>query len=459
MENKKHPGAILLLIGFSVFLTVGGILYAALPKLKDSGMENRALTTFPNFSFGSLESGAYIDSLDLHFADHFPFREWFVSFANDIKYARGFHTAEIQYYEAELPTQSVDVWADSQITDEEMAEMIESDSLEFDPQKLENTAGIAIYDRMAIPLFSGSTKSAQKYLDLMTYVRSVVDSNVRIYSMILPTHVEFYLPKEAKPGGMTEGEVADYIDAHLPSGVRPINVLNRLRIHQNEYTYYNTDHHWTGLGAYYAYEEFCYAIQQYPIPLSQMRYKENGRFLGSLYNRTLNPTIKERGDSLILHIPTMGHVASELSANLKRKSSARLVHENSSTYGAYLGGDIPCLRFETDNKNGRRLLVVKNSFGNALSTYMISHFEEVFVIDYRYFKGSAVQLIRQFGVTDVLFPQPAVFALSKGHVGFIRSVFSRNGVEPDPPKEDEPKREKNKVKVRPEVTDSTKKSS
>ncbi|MFM7310320.1 MAG: DHHW family protein [Flavobacteriales bacterium] len=452
MEHQKQPGALLLLMGFSAFLTVGGILYAAMPKMKDSEMENRALSVFPQFSLQALESGSYIDSLDMHFADHFPFREWFVSFANKVKYVRGFHTAAIEYYQAELPQETNDVWQDAQITDEEMAELIESDSLVFDPQKLENTAGIAIYDGMAIPLFSGSTKSAQKYLDVMQFIRSVVDSNVRIYSMILPTHVEFYLPQEAKPGGMTEGEIADYIDAHLPAGVKPINILNRMRIHQNEYTYYNTDHHWTGLGAYYAYEEFCYATQQYPVPLQQMRYKENGRFLGSLYKRTQNPTIKERGDSLILHIPTMGHAASELSANLKRKSSARLVHENSSTYGAYLGGDIPCLRFETDNKNGKRLLVVKNSFGNALSTYMISHFEEVFVIDYRYFKGSAVQLIRQFGVTDVLFPQPAVFALSKGHVGFMRSVFSRNGVEPDPPKQEQPKTERKSVKVAPADT-------
>jgi hypothetical protein len=202
--------------------------------------------------------------------------------------------------------------------------------------------------------------------------------------------------------------------------------MERLRAHRNEYIFYNTDHHWSGLGAYYAYEGFCEGIGMNPVPLSKMASRNNGRFLGSLYNITRDPAVAEKGDTMILNYPTIKVTGTELNANLSKKSSAKLVYESTGNYVAYLGGDKPCLRFQTENKNGRKILVVKNSFGNPFSVYLVSHFEEVFVIDYRYFNGSALKLIRDFGITDIVFPQPAIFALSHGHLNFIQSIFSRD---------------------------------
>ena len=436
MNNVHSPkGPILVLVSFIIFLSVGGVMYFYLPKNKNSVTENRLLAPLPQFTFSALESGNLLDSLDMHLADHFPFRDLLVSLAAELKNNKGMRDAKVRLYTfddaLELKKQKNNQGASLDVS---WDETIESDSITFDPQdslifdphKLRTVKGILIYNGMAIQRFSGSTGASRRYLSVMENIRSKVDPSINIFSMIVPTHAEYYLPPESRPGGLTEAEVATYIDANLPAGVRAINVVEKLRAHSDEYIFYNSDHHWSGLGAYYAYEGFCEGIGINPVPLSKMTTRVNGRFLGSLYNITLDPTVREKGDTMILTYPSNRVTGSELNVNLTKKADARLVYERTGNYVAYLGGDKPCLRFQTENKNGRKILVVKNSFGNPFATYLVSHFEEVFIIDYRYFDGSALKLIRDFGITDIVFPQPAIFALSYGHLNYIQALFNRD---------------------------------
>jgi hypothetical protein len=435
--NHAHSktGPLILLIAFVMFLGMGGVFYFSLPKNKNSAMENRLLAPLPQFTFDALESGKLLDSLDMHLADHFPFRELLVSMATELKNNKGIRNDNIRLYTFDNAPElkkknnasggSIDEFMDDDV-DSDSTGFDPQDSLIFDPHKLRTVKGILIYNGMAIQRFSGSTGASRRYLSVMESIRSKVDPSINIYSVIIPTHAEYYLPPASRPGGLTEAEVATFIDANLPVGLTAINVMERLRAHRNEYIFYNTDHHWSGLGAYYAYEGFCEGIGMNPVPLSKMASRNNGRFLGSLYNITRDPAVAEKGDTMILNYPTIKVTGTELNANLSKKSSAKLVYESTGNYVAYLGGDKPCLRFQTENKNGRKILVVKNSFGNPFSVYLVSHFEEVFVIDYRYFNGSALKLIRDFGITDIVFPQPAIFALSHGHLNFIQSIFSRD---------------------------------
>jgi hypothetical protein len=54
-------------------------------------------------------------------------------------------------------------------------------------------------------------------------------------------------------------------------------------------------------------------------------------------------------------------------------------------YGVFLGGDFPLMKIESDVKNGKKAVVVKNSYGNPFSTYLPYHYETVWVVDYRYY--------------------------------------------------------------------------
>ena len=61
------------------------------------------------------------------------------------------------------------------------------------------------------------------------------------------------------------------------------------------------------------------------------------------------------------------------------------------------------MRISSDNKNGRRIIVVKDSYGNAFAPYLTSHYEDVFILDYRYFNGSILSLMREYSIGELLF--------------------------------------------------------
>ncbi|MGN0479417.1 MAG: DHHW family protein, partial [Hominenteromicrobium sp.] len=65
------------------------------------------------------------------------------------------------------------------------------------------------------------------------------------------------------------------------------------------------------------------------------------------------------------------------------------------------------VKVDTEVKNGRKLLVVKDSFGNAEIPYYTSSFEQIYVVDVREFQRNLVNFIDTTGVTDVLFTMSA----------------------------------------------------
>jgi hypothetical protein len=84
----------------------------------------------------------------------------------------------------------------------------------------------------------------------------------------------------------------------------------------------------------------------------------------------------------------------------------RLYAENArggNSYGVFLGSDFPLMKVVSENKTGKKIVVIKDSYGNAFVPFLSSHYEEVFIIDYRYFQGSIKTLIKNHGIQEVLF--------------------------------------------------------
>ena len=74
-----------------------------------------------------------------------------------------------------------------------------------------------------------------------------------------------------------------------------------------------------------------------------------------------------------------------------------------ATYCTFMGGDNKLTRIETKTDNGRRLAILKDSYGNALPPYLFNSFEQIHVIDCRYFPLNIVDYLHENGITDVLF--------------------------------------------------------
>ena len=78
-----------------------------------------------------------------------------------------------------------------------------------------------------------------------------------------------------------------------------------------------------------------------------------------------------------------------------------------NSYLRYMGGDSYVVKVKTAVNNGRKLVVVKDSYGNAEIPFYTSSFEEIYVVDVRYFERNLVNFIKTVGATDVLFTMSA----------------------------------------------------
>ena len=84
-----------------------------------------------------------------------------------------------------------------------------------------------------------------------------------------------------------------------------------------------------------------------------------------------------------------------------------------NTYSVFLHGDFPLLHVQTSNHTGRKIMIVKESFGNAFAPFLISHYDDVYIVDQRYFELGVEDFVQENGITDLLFLNN-IFAVNTG---------------------------------------------
>ncbi|MDE5807007.1 MAG: hypothetical protein K2H76_02750, partial [Muribaculaceae bacterium] len=72
-------------------------------------------------------------------------------------------------------------------------------------------------------------------------------------------------------------------------------------------------------------------------------------------------------------------------------------------YSPFMGGDQKLTRVKTGAGTGRKLLVIKDSYGNAFPGYMFYSFDEIHIVDFRYFTRNMKKYVRDNGITDLVF--------------------------------------------------------
>ena len=83
-----------------------------------------------------------------------------------------------------------------------------------------------------------------------------------------------------------------------------------------------------------------------------------------------------------------------------------------------MGGDAKVVKVSSNAGTGRKLAIFKDSYGNALPGYLMGSFDEIYVIDMRYFTHNAVDFLTENGVTDVLFANNAFHAATASTVTY-----------------------------------------
>jgi hypothetical protein len=290
--------------------------------------------------------------------------------------------------------------------------------------------GLLIYKGMAIQMFGGHANSAKYGAECVNeYVRKL-SHLATIYVGVTPIHGELYLPESYKQKINSEKENINIFNSYLSPAAVSFDICSELYAHKEEYLFFNTDHHWTALGAYYAYTAFCKQAGFSPVPLQNMTAKIIGKFWGSLYRMTLDERLYKNVDSVVYYKPNLVYNSYLLHPpyyNQKQKISLLAEYaKGGNAYGVFLGGDHPMLGVDTEINNGRRCLIIKNSYGNPFSIYFISHFEKVFIADYRYFTANIIDFVEKNKVTDIVILHNSFSANTYGHVNLIKAMLYYN---------------------------------
>lgn len=442
-------------------IAAAAVLLAVLPRPKTSELEKRELAPMPEFSSKALFSGEYFSGIAEHFSDTVPFREQLVVLNSRMKKAMGissptfYGTVDIvaddegnSLEETPVLTEPVQTESVPQQTDVTVSEKTQENdnavtetSAASETTESETTGiadfsnngivvdGVKMYGEDAgVMLFGGNKKQGARYAEIINKYKASL-GNVNVYNMVVPTSVEFYLPKKYSKYSSSEKESIDYIYSCLLPDVTPIDAYSKLAEHTDEYIYLRTDHHWSPLGAYYAYTAFCEALGMEYHPITDYTEKVKEGFVGSLYGYTNDITLANAPEQFHYFLPpdVTYSVQTYYYDTLAPKSGGALFHEyveGANCYGMFLGADAIHTKITTSTKNGRKIVVFKESYGNAFVPFLVNNFEEIYVIDIRYFGTNAVDYIKKIGATDVLFIDNCFAANTSSLIKHIEDLYS-----------------------------------
>jgi hypothetical protein len=149
-----------------------------------------------------------------------------------------------------------------------------------------------------------------------------------------------------------------------------------------------------------------------------------------MYNQTQDPKLLDNPDYVDYYITDTQHQAYQFVKNSPHDGRAFSVWadyaKGGNSYSVYLHGDWPLVRVDTEHRNGRKIMVVKESFGNAFAPYLIPHYEQVFIVDARYFQINGEKFIKDNGINEILFINNIFAANTSSQIGYIQRILTQS---------------------------------
>lgn len=346
--------------GLLIFVVVlFGIINLSTEDKEFSSSENRMLATKPTFTLASIVDGSYMEQAEDYQADQFFGRDRWIS---------------------------LKLWEDKMLGRKE-------------------ANGVYLCKDnylMEIPS-EPDEQSVQKNITAINDFASRYDE-LNIQMMIVPNAVcimEDYLPENA-PVRDQSTDLQNIRD-HLSDRIGFIDVTQTLREHVEEGVFYHTDHHWTSRGAYYA---FLSAF--YDLGLTQLKsynaYTVTTEFEGTLASKSGSHAVT---DTIEVYEPVEPGSSFYVTYDDTQEKSRSLFQsaclEDKDQYTVFFGGNYGRVTIRTTNNNDRCLLIFKDSYANCFIQFLTPYYEEIIMIDPRYYYDDAGKVISSENVTDVLF--------------------------------------------------------
>lgn len=357
-ENKNlNRGMAWCFAGIVLLLVAASIIQ---PDRKISDEENRVLTTFPKPSIENIKNKEYMAALEDYSSDQFILR---------------------------------DLWIRLKVRCDLLVGKREFNGVYLGKKKY----------LMQIPV-GMDEKNTKENLEAMNQFRQK-NSNLRMNALIVPNAA--YIMKDYLPLGAPvrdQGEDMNYIKKQLSGGIGLIDITETLRKHVDEGIYYKTDHHWTSRGAAYGFNAAAKQLEIEGLVSDYKIHTVATDFSGTLASRSGYHKVKDTVEVYQPENVEYQYLVSDSDNEEKRPTIYdRKALEGKDKYQVFFGGNHAMVDIVTTNDNQRRLLVFKDSYANSFVPFLIPYYNEIIMIDARYYYENVNMLIENKGITDVLF--------------------------------------------------------
>ena len=199
--------------------------------------------------------------------------------------------------------------------------------------------------------------------------------------------------------------ILNSIEAQMPDSVNYVNLSDIMLEHADEYLFFKSDHHWTHLGAYYAYYEFATSAGLTPTPLDDFEVKVLSTTMrGSMRYYTSDERVKSIYDTLYAYMPTKSCKMEVLVSSMGAFSRDYCINTSSGDYMAFMMGDHGYTVITVPENDPEMVcLVMKDSYGNAFVPYLTEHYGKIIVIDPRHVNMNVYEEFKDAGVDDIIF--------------------------------------------------------
>ena len=287
-------------------------------------------------------------------------------------------------------------------------------------------------DNSAFELYGFNESVATTYAALVNKVAVALKGKTTVYSLPIPTSFGVMLPDDIQAlyaNYPNQGANIDTVLSKMDASVVPVRCFDNLMRHRNEYLYFRTDHHWNGIGAYYAYEAFCEAKGITPYTMEQREEKQFGDFLGTLYINSGKPASLLPTDTVYAYKPYSKSATMVYYDNKGNEVKWSIIsnvtnYQQSNKYSTFAGADNPLAIFTNPEvTDGSVCIVVKESYGNALLPYLVDHYSTIYEVDYRYWTGDLAAYAQQVGADDLIFANNIMMISTGLLVGMMDKVI------------------------------------
>ena len=253
----------------------------------------------------------------------------------------------------------------------------------------------------ALEIIGGASPNASYANTVTAFAEQYPKLNVAC--AIIPKSSAFNHPDQYASEYNVQKNFIDGTYALMGSRVKTVDAFGEMAQHAGEYMFYRTDHHWNSLGAYYASVAYGRAMGIQTRALADYQTVFTSGYVGSLYTFCGSPKpecLRQHPDVTVGRLPRASYTMTYTTGGVTYAGKA--VDAANSGYLMFMEGDQAYTDIVTGNQTGRKLLVFKESYGNAFVPYMIDYYDEIIVLDIRQETPSTASIIAEHGITDAL---------------------------------------------------------